>query len=755
MDFSTLSFYLIGSAVSLVLAAIFIIFARIRANTSAVRSIAAALCVLAAGLCLSGFGPVLPRWMTVMGTNMLMIASGAFTYSGFSAYCEQRAATVDRFGWSLVSMTAFPFWYWGLVEPNGHYRSAVFSIAVAVINGRTAWHLVRLAMKQVASMPVRALSVGFVALSTWMAIRGVYLVFSEPSSDALKGANPTTWVTVFWYMVLVSVITIGVIWMEVTPKPLGRPGDPNVGVTSFRFVDYFRNKLLLLWGAILILMLATAGELGIAYIQLLQKERARLTNSAEISNDAFVKHTSQVVNQVDSILRAVRGFYLSGRSLTETEAFIDSLGFDQSMIDNVYFISADGKIVISHDPSTKGRSASDREYYRFHSTIKNDQIFISPVEIGKISGKFHFRISRRVDSPDGTFDGIVIAAVAPESFAGYYRELSGDTGNLVSLLGISDRKMRARVPQPPIDRWSIAVDSPLWTMLAGKPNGRYENTSPVDGLHRVFTYKTVGDLPLVMLTAFADDDVVRGAVEQMRWLLVTVVTILLSAGILAVLLTKEVIRQEEQDRFLSMLSHELKTPLSTIAMTVGSGDVADSVRQPILRSVDAMNGIVERCLQADRLQHGRISASPTVFRIESVVDDVRTACTAPERLRIQAKPAPSIKSDRELVSVILGNLVDNALKYGDRGCDVEVTLEPKLRKRIPGVLIEVSNPSGTARMPDARQVFRKYYRDASAHGKIGSGLGLYISAGFARKLGADLRYQPSADRVMFALWIPA
>ena len=52
-------------------------------------------------------------------------------------------------------------------------------------------------------------------------------------------------------------------------------------------------------------------------------------------------------------------------------------------------------------------------------------------------------------------------------------------------------------------------------------------------------------------------------------------------------------------------------------------------------------------------------------------------------------------------------------------------------------------------------VFKKYYRAPGAHGKVGSGLGLHIAEGFARKLGGRLRYIARDDKVNFELWIPA
>jgi signal transduction histidine kinase len=106
------------------------------------------------------------------------------------------------------------------------------------------------------------------------------------------------------------------------------------------------------------------------------------------------------------------------------------------------------------------------------------------------------------------------------------------------------------------------------------------------------------------------------------------------------------------------------------------------------------------------------------------------------------------------LSVIVSNLIDNALKYGANGADIQVAVDPTAQHGKPGLRIAVSNSVGSAGMPDPKRVFNKYYRAPSAQGNVGSGLGLHIAHGFARKIGGQLRYIPLAGKVNFELWIP-
>jgi signal transduction histidine kinase len=214
-------------------------------------------------------------------------------------------------------------------------------------------------------------------------------------------------------------------------------------------------------------------------------------------------------------------------------------------------------------------------------------------------------------------------------------------------------------------------------------------------------------------------------------------------------------RHQEQDRFLSMLSHELKTPLSVIKMSLGANANLAANRERILRNVTAIDAIVERCLQTDRLQHGRIVAHRSLCDIGPLLDRLIAESREPARLACVLEPdLPPADTDLMLLEVILSNLLDNALKYSDPASPIRVDAARSNTGDVEGVCIDVTNTAGVAGLPDVERVFSKYYRAQGAHSKTGSGLGLHIAEGFSRLLGGRLGYRPDGNRVKFSLWIP-
>jgi K+-sensing histidine kinase KdpD len=113
-------------------------------------------------------------------------------------------------------------------------------------------------------------------------------------------------------------------------------------------------------------------------------------------------------------------------------------------------------------------------------------------------------------------------------------------------------------------------------------------------------------------------------------------------------------------------------------------------------------------------------------------------------------------TDAQFLEVMLGNLIDNAVRYGDTLMPVLIlTHVQRNAAGAAGVNITVSNRPGAASWPDADKVFKKYYRSAGAERQSGTGLGLYLVRTLAVLVGGDCRYAPDATNIRFELWLPS
>ncbi len=279
-----------------------------------------------------------------------------------------------------------------------------------------------------------------------------------------------------------------------------------------------KPRLWLLWLVASLTCLAILGGSGWFYHHSYRAEAASAADEANQTVNAFTEHTLQLINQVDAFLHGMRWVYQQTGSMALTERFVDGLEFDHSVVENLYLISAEGIIVLAHDPAARNLSVSDRGYFRFHQMTPVDRLSISPVEKGRVTGKYLFRISRRIDYPDGSFGGLVLATVVPESFTRYFHSLEAGADHSAALYGTEDHLLRARIPEPNPDKWATPPATPLWAALSQAPSGTYETASAFDGIRRIFTYRQVGDLPLVMVVGFSAGDLKDRVVARIGWL---------------------------------------------------------------------------------------------------------------------------------------------------------------------------------------------------------------------------------------------
>ncbi len=751
----TLTFYSIAAGLSLCLSLILLIFTRFYQETLVIRSWVLAMVLLSAGFFIAGFTAVVPVWATVIIANVALLSAGPLLYAGFSAYCKERPLTTDWWGWCLIAMAVPAFWYWGLIEPNGYNRSMLFSLTVAVTNARTALALGRTVMNRKGGWATRAIMVLFASLTIWMTARFFLLLFSSPPPPDIRGANPTGWKTVFGYIFLMSLMTVCVMWMEVS-RFYQNHGE-SVGRTSDArgFIEYFRNKLLLLWSAVTVLIVGVLSMMGIGYVNFRETEKARLIHATALANDASAEYTIQVTTQIDTIIRAVRSYYQRTGSIAETEAFIKAVGFDHAVIEEFCFIDAEQRVVIPRESHGRESLVNKVDSFAQHRNAPADRLLISSFDNGNGTGKHTFACSRRVNRPDGSFGGIVLTVINAEAFAQFYKKEFSHSGGHVALVGSGDKQLRACFPEQSDERWRQPVDPMLWSTLGKRASGYYESTGNGDKIRRIFVYKMVGDLPLVMVTGFSDADLSPIVRERMRWLAVTSLGILSFTFLLALLFSIEAKRRDEQDRFMSMLSHELKTPLSILRLALGSETLQPGIRRHARRAVEDMSAVIERCLQADRLKYARFSPVYTPIDFATMLEELAAASMVPERLNIQQMPLPPCRSDAHILKIIVSNLIDNALKYGVVGGEIVIAMVPATHGSKKGVAVRVTNSIGGAGKPDGAKVFEKYYRAAQAHSKTGSGLGLYLAANLARLLNCTLRYLPSQDEICFELWIPS
>lgn len=219
-------------------------------------------------------------------------------------------------------------------------------------------------------------------------------------------------------------------------------------------------------------------------------------------------------------------------------------------------------------------------------------------------------------------------------------------------------------------------------------------------------------------------------------------------------------RADEQQQFMSMLTHELRTPLSLIRLRLDAEKPSKSMQAYAQRAVSDMDAIIDRCAIASRIQEGieRVSAQPQL--IVDVLDQVISSLKAEDQVKVTWHgdiEGELIEADPVLLRTVLSNLLDNAIKYSKDSSHVGLVAEPSVFEGRDGFRLRICNNIGATGLPDPARVFEKYYRGRDASRVSGSGLGLYIVHNFVRRMGGNVGCEVTETpnkEVCFELWLP-
>jgi len=196
---------------------------------------------------------------------------------------------------------------------------------------------------------------------------------------------------------------------------------------------------------------------------------------------------------------------------------------------------------------------------------------------------------------------------------------------------------------------------------------------------------------------------------------------------------------------LRAVSHDLRSPLTAIrAASDGLGDaslaLSEGDRRELVDTIGVevrrLERVVDNLLALSRLQAGAVATVPEAWTVQDLIygaldevsaDTDRVAVSVPD-------DTPPVLVDAVQVRQILGNLIDNALKFSPASTPVTVRVT-RTRKE---VIVRVIDQGRGLPENELEHVFEPFYRGAPAQDQTGTGLGLAIARGFAEANGGRL-----------------
>lgn len=216
-------------------------------------------------------------------------------------------------------------------------------------------------------------------------------------------------------------------------------------------------------------------------------------------------------------------------------------------------------------------------------------------------------------------------------------------------------------------------------------------------------------------------------------------------------LQKEKDLNELKTKFLSMVSHEFKTPLSGILTSATLiGKYTEAVQQEkrdkhlktIIGEVKRLNGILNDFLSMERLEQGKEVYRKTRFSLSKLINEVvynaNMALKSGQKINYPGNiEGISIFQDEKIVFLTLTNLLYNAIKYSPEDSQIDVLVD----LTVENVTFHVTDRGIGIPEGDQKHIFERYFRAENVLLTQGTGIGLNIVKGHVENLGGRIYFK--------------
>ena len=210
--------------------------------------------------------------------------------------------------------------------------------------------------------------------------------------------------------------------------------------------------------------------------------------------------------------------------------------------------------------------------------------------------------------------------------------------------------------------------------------------------------------------------------------------------------------QKEKKTLILSLSHDIKTPLSSIKLysRALSQDLYTEEEKKkeavsgIMRNAEEIENYVSEIISASndnflnlKVENGEVYLSELMKKIEVYYRDKLSV----KHTEFVVEPYPDcvILGDPDRIIEVMQNIIENAIKYGD-GREIRLSVSEEEDCR----LVKIENTGEHIRESERSSLFESFYRGSNSAGKKGSGLGLYIARTLMRMMDGDVFLDPSA-----------
>ncbi|MGB5556059.1 MAG: ATP-binding protein, partial [Flavobacteriaceae bacterium] len=208
---------------------------------------------------------------------------------------------------------------------------------------------------------------------------------------------------------------------------------------------------------------------------------------------------------------------------------------------------------------------------------------------------------------------------------------------------------------------------------------------------------------------------------------------------------------ELKSRFISMASHEFRTPLSAILSSAiligkqnepGKEEKREKYIKQIKSNVRNLTVILNDFLSLSKMEEGKTAVQYEHFDLvllaKTVIDEIETSQKEGQTLVLEhSEPNISVFMDSKLMRHILINLISNAIKYSDENTQIDIGISTEKNR----VLLHVADQGMGIPLEEQNNLFERFFRAKNATNVQGTGLGLHIVKQYSELMGGKVQFK--------------
>jgi diguanylate cyclase (GGDEF)-like protein/PAS domain S-box-containing protein len=211
---------------------------------------------------------------------------------------------------------------------------------------------------------------------------------------------------------------------------------------------------------------------------------------------AFEEHAVRTLKGIDQALLIIKREREQPGGRADIRGLLAAGIIDRDLFTYIGVVDEDGNLVLGSErfePTNLG----DRQWFKVHQRQNSGAPFVGEPMLGRVTGKWAFQMSRRIDKPDGAFGGVVYASVNPDYFTKFYRQTDLGHEGTVTLVGM-DAITRARTVGQRSTFGEDMRDSTLFAEHTKSSAGRFVSADKRDGERRLISYRSLQQYPLIV-----------------------------------------------------------------------------------------------------------------------------------------------------------------------------------------------------------------------------------------------------------------